>query len=164
MQDLGLSVRLFSRPYGVRSQMERLLLLLALLSVALHGWLLYQLVAVRDLHSAVTFLYLFSLLPFTLFLASVWFDHNPGYQRHLTLYATGVRYRLGFMQREHDFDWEEVESILVGQTVVHFELKNEEWHSVNLGSVRREQTMQRIKSELERIATNKEIRFQITDQ
>ena len=143
--------------------MERLLLLLALLSVTLHGWLLYQLVAVQDFHSAVTFLYLFSLLPFTLFLASVWFDHNPGYQRHLTLYANGVRYRLGFMQREHDFDWEEVESILLAPTEVQFELKNEERHSVNLGSVHREETLQLIKAELERVAAIKEINFKITD-
>jgi hypothetical protein len=164
MRDSGLNVRLFSRPYGVRSQMERLLLLLALLSVVLHGWLLYQLVAVRDFHSAITFLYLFSLLPFTLFLASVWFDHNPGYQRHLTLYATGVRYRLGFMQREYDFDWEEVESILLTPTEVRFELKNGEWHAVNLGSVHRDKTLQLIKAELKQIAAIKEINFQITDQ
>jgi hypothetical protein len=144
--------------------MERLLLLFALLSVALHGWLLYQLVAVRDVHSALTFLYLFSLLPFTLFLASVWFDHNPGYQRHLTLYASGARYRLGFMQREHDFDWEEVESILLAPTEVLFGLKNGELHAVNLGSVHHERTLQLIKAELERTATNKEINFQITDQ
>lgn len=143
--------------------MERLLLLLAVLSVALHGWLLYQLIAVRDFHSAVTFLYLFSLLPFSFFLSSVWLEHNPGFQRHLTLQATGVRYRLGFMQREHDFDWEEVESILVAGMELAFELKNGERHSINLESVHHAQTLQQIRLELGRIAAEKGICFQITD-
>lgn len=162
MQHTGISVRLFSRPYGVRSQMERLLLVLALLSVALHGWLLYQLIAVQDLHSAMTFLYLFSLLPFSLFMASVWLDHNPGYQRHLTISALGIRYRLGFMQREHDFDWEEVERMALDSHTLTFELKNGEQHAISLDAVNHEQTLQRIRAELIRIAADKEITIEMT--
>lgn len=142
--------------------MERLLLVLALLSVVLHGWLLYQLIAVQDLHSAMTFLYLFSLLPFSLFMVSVWLDHNPGYQRHLTLLSSGVRYRLGFMQREHEFDWEEVEHLKMTRLSVEFELKNGEQHVVALDSVNREQTLQRIHAELKLVADANSIDFQIT--
>lgn len=155
------SIRLFSRSYNVRSKVERALLLLALLSVALHGWLLFQLIAVRDLHSAITFLYLFSLLPFSLFLTSVWLDRNPGYQRHLTLLATGVRYRLGFMQREQEFDWEEVERIGVNGYLVDFELKNGERHEVSLESIDKEATLKRVRLRLEGIAADKEIEFRL---
>ncbi|WP_243409437.1 EbsA family protein [Pontibacter virosus] len=142
--------------------MERLLFVLALLSVALHGWLLYQLIAVRDFHSAMTFLYLFSLLPFSLFLISVWLDHNPGYQRHLTLSASGVRYRLGFMQREHDFEWEEVERIIISSQTLEFELKNDEQHAIALNSVNHAQTLQRIRDELAQIAEAKGIALETT--
>ncbi|MBD1396736.1 hypothetical protein H9Q13_06115 [Pontibacter sp. JH31] len=154
-------IRLFSRFYSVRSRVERALLLLALLSVALHGWLLFQLIAVRDLHSAMTFLYLFSLLPFSLFLGSVWLDRNPGYQRHLTLLATGVRYRLGFMQREQEFDWEEIELIELNNAVVVFELKNGERHEVKLASVDKEAMWQKVKSRLEGIAADKDIEYRL---
>lgn len=142
--------------------MERLLLALALLSVALHGWLLYQLVAVRDFHSAMTFLYLFSLLPFSLFLASVWLDHNPGFQRHLTLTSAGVAYRLGFMQRERDFDWEEVERMRLADAVLSFELKNDEKHTIQLHAVQHAFTLQRIHDELAQVATAKQIHFDTT--
>lgn len=163
MQDLGFRVRLFTKPYSVRSLLERLLLLFALLSVMLHGWLLYQLIAVRDIHSALTFLYLFSLLPFSLFMASVWLDHNPGFQRHITLSDAGVRYRLGFIQREHDFDWEEVESITIAGQQVQFELKNGELHAVNLASVHRAHVLQQIKDRMKEVASSREINCQITE-
>ncbi|PKV63407.1 hypothetical protein [Pontibacter ramchanderi] len=162
MQHTGISIRLFSKPYGIRSQMERLLFVLALLSVALHGWLLYQLITVRDFHSAMTFLYLFSLLPFSLFMASVWLDHNPGYQRHLTLSALGMRYRLGFMQREHEFEWEEVERMVASSKLLEFELKNGEYHSVALDTVHHAHTLQRIQEELAQIANAKGIAIDIT--
>ena len=162
MQHNGISIRLFSKPYGIRSQVERLLFVLALLSVALHGWLLYQLIAVRDFHSAMTFLYLFSLLPFSLFMVSVWLDHNPGYQRHLSLTAFGVRYRLGFMQREHDFDWEEVERMVIGSTVLEFELKNGEQHKIALDAVHHAQTLRRVRDELAQVAAAKGIAIELT--
>ncbi|MDX5418965.1 MAG: hypothetical protein LPK09_07095 [Hymenobacteraceae bacterium] len=155
------SIRLFSRSYNVRSKVERALLLLALLSVGLHGWLLFQLIAVRDLHSAMTFLYLFSLLPFCLFLASVWLDRNPGYQRHLTLLSSGVRYRLGFMQQEQEFDWEEVELIEMNNYLVEFELKNGERHVVSLESVDKDLTLQEVRLRLEGIAADKEIQYRL---
>jgi hypothetical protein len=164
MQDQVYSVRLFSKPYSVRTGMERLLLVLALLSVGLHGWLLYQLIAVRDFHSAMLFLYLFSLLPFSLFLASVWLDHNPGYQRHLTLLSTGVRYRLGFMQREQEFDWDEVESIQLEKARVQFELKNGEFHAVCLTSVHKEHRLLQIQEELARVAATKSIGLHMSDR
>jgi hypothetical protein len=159
MEQGSLTIRLFLRPYSVRSQMERLLLVLALLSVGLHGWLLYQLIAVRDFHSAVTFLYLFSLLPFSLFLASVWLDHNPGFQRHLTLGTAGVRYRMGFMQREIEFDWEEVERMGLSDTMLTFELKNGESHAVDLHAVHADRILQRLHAELSQVATARAIHF-----
>lgn len=162
MQETGINIRLFSRSYGVRSRLEHLLLVLALLLIALHGWLLYQLIAVRDFHSAMIFLYLFSLLPFSLFLVSVWFDRNPSYQRHLTLQPTGVRYRLGFMQREHDFDWEEVETISMAQRRVLFELKNGERHEIDLESVRKEEILQQVREGLEQVAAQKGIELYMT--
>ena len=162
MEQSSLTIRLFSRPYGVRSQMERLLLVLALLSVGLHGWLLYQLIAVRDFHSAITFLYLFSLLPFSLFMASVWLDHNPGFQRHLTLTTTGVRYRMGFMQREHEFDCEEVENIKLAEAQLVCELKNDEQHTIDLHSVHHAHTVQRLHNELTQIAASRGIHFSTT--
>ncbi|MBX0332746.1 hypothetical protein K3G39_05805 [Pontibacter sp. HSC-14F20] len=162
MQHTGISIRLFSRPYGIRSQMERVLFVLALLSVALHGWLLYQLIAVRDFHSAMTFLYLFSLLPFSLIMVSVWLDHNPGYQRHLTISASGVRYRLGFMQREHDFEWEEIERMVINSQALEFELKNGEQHAVALDTLNHAQTVQRIRDELAQIAVAKGIGIEMT--
>ncbi len=164
MKQSSLTIRLFSRPYSVRSQMERLLLALALLSVGLHGWLLYQLITVRDFHSAMTFLYLFSLLPFTLFLASVWLDHNPGFQRHLTLTAAGVRYRMGFMQREFDFDWEEVEQASLSGTCLAFELKNGEHHNIDLHAVHADHVLQRLHTELTRALTDRGIHFTNTEK
>ncbi|MDO6389976.1 hypothetical protein Q4E40_07545 [Pontibacter sp. BT731] len=162
MQHTGISIRLFSKPYGIRSQVERLLFVLALLSVALHGWLLYQLIAVRDFHSAMTFLYLFSLLPFSLFMVSVWLDHNPGYQRHLSISGVGVRYRLGFMQREHEFEWEEVERMIISSHALEFELKNGEQHAVALDTVNHARKLQRIRAELALIAAEKGIAIEIT--
>jgi hypothetical protein len=164
MQEFSLSVRLFSRSYSVRSRLEGLLLLLALLSVAIHGWLLYHLIAVKDLHSAMTFLYLFSLLPFSLFLGSVWLDRNPGYQRHLTLLPSGVRYRRGFMQREYDFDWEEIETISLQRRQLTFELKNGEEHTISLESVQREHTLQQIAARLTAEASSREIELHVSDK
>ncbi|WP_018479371.1 hypothetical protein [Pontibacter roseus] len=155
MQEI--SIRLFSSAYSVRSRLERVLLLMALLSIALHGWLLYQLIAVKDFHSAMTFLYLFSLLPVCLFLASMWLDKNPGYNRHLTLLTTGVRYRKGFMQPEHEFDWEEVDSIRLEPRQVVFLLKNEEQHEVSLQAIRSEEVLHRVRSGILDIAAEKEI-------
>ncbi|MCP2043476.1 hypothetical protein [Pontibacter sp. HSC-36F09] len=162
MQHTSISIRLFSKPYGIRSQVERLLFVLALLSLGLHGWLLYQLIAVRDFHSAMTFLYLFSLLPFSLFMVSVWLDHNPDYQRHLSITDLGVRYRLGFMQREHDFEWEEVERLVISSNALGFELKNGEQHAVALDTVNHARKLQRIRDELAQIAAAKGIAIEIT--
>ncbi|SIT94627.1 hypothetical protein [Pontibacter indicus] len=162
MQHTGISIRLFSKPYGIRSQVERLLFVLALLSVALHGWLLYQLITVRDFHSAMTFLYLFSLLPFALFMVSVWLDHNPGYQRHLSISELGVRYRLGFMQREHEFEWEEVERMSIRGSVLEFELKNEERHEIALDTVNHTRKLQRVRKVLAQIAESKGITLEET--
>lgn len=162
MQHTGISIRLFSKPYGIRSQVERLLFVLALLSVALHGWLLYQLITVRDFHSAMTFLYLFSLLPFALFMVSVWLDHNPGYQRHLSISELGVRYRLGFMQREHEFEWEEVERMSIRGAVLEFELKNEERHEIALDTVNHTRKLQRVRKVLTQIAESKGITLKET--
>lgn len=160
MQHSGISIRLFSKPYGIRSQVERLLLVFALLSVALHGWLLYQLITVRDFHSAMTFLYLFSLLPFSLFMVSVWLDHNPGYQRHLSISDLGVRYRLGFMQREHEFEWEEVERMGIRGHVLEFELKNGEQHEIALDTVNHTRKLERLRNVLVQLAGAKGIAIQ----
>lgn len=153
----NISIRLFSSAYDIRSNVERFMLLMAFVSVALHGWLLYHLIAVNDFRSALLFLYLFSLLPFCLFLLAMWLDRNPDYQRHLTLSETGVRYRSGFMQQEHEFDWEEVDTIRLEPVLVTFLLKNGEEHEVSLKTIRNGEVLQEARSRITSIAASKGI-------
>lgn len=155
MQDV--SIRLFSSAYTVGSKAERIMLLLALVSVVLHGWLLYHLIAVNDFRSALLFLYLFSLLPFCLFMLSVWLDRNPEYRRHLTLLEAGVRYRSGFMQKEQEFDWEEVDNIRLEPHQFTFMLKNGEQHAISLKKIRDKEALQEARSRITEIAANKGI-------
>jgi hypothetical protein len=153
----NISIRLFSSAYDIRSRVERFMLLMAFVSVALHGWLLYHLIAVNDFRSALLFLYLFSLLPFCLFMLAMWLDRNPDYQRHLTLSETGVRYRSGLMQQEHEFDWEEVDTIRLEPVLVTFLLKNGEVHEVSIKAIRNGEVLQEARSRITRVAASKGI-------
>ena len=153
------SIRLFSGAYDARSKVERFMLLLAALSVGLHGWLLYRLILVKDFHSALLFLYLFSLLPFCLFLLFVWLDRSPELRRYLALLETGVRYRSGFLLREQEFDWEEVDRIEVKRTSVTFILKNEEQHVVVLDTLKDEGLLQQVKNRIRSFAAGKGIEY-----
>ena len=153
------SIRLFSGAYDVRSKVERLMLLMAGLSVGLHGWLLYRLILVKDFHSALLFLYLFSLLPFCLFLLFVWLDRRPELRRYLALRETGVRYRAGFLLREQEFDWEEVDHIQLAGTSVTFTLKNEEQHVIVLDTIKDEGLLQQVTNRIRSFAVGKGIEF-----
>lgn len=151
------SFQLFPGAYAVKPKAERLYMLLAFCSVAVHINLLYRLITQNDYKPAFLLVYSLNLIPLAYFLIIIWLDKKPRCRRHLTLNLTGVRYRTKFMAPEYEFDWEEVDVIHLEHSRVLFLLKNEEKHDINLEKIQNDNVLQQVKEQIRAMAHSKNI-------
>ncbi|HEY4650283.1 MAG TPA: hypothetical protein VIG72_02665, partial [Pontibacter sp.] len=92
-------------------------------------------------------------------LAQTWLDKNPKYRRHLTLTEQGVCYRTGFLAKEQEFDWNEVDEVYLKLFSVEFMLKNEERHEISLQNINSDTALQRAKQEIRAVAQQQGIKL-----
>ena len=146
MQEL--SVRLFKGAYTLKPKAEKRLMLLAFAAVAVQlGFLMH--LAISEMYTVeLVLVFLLNLFIPAYYFFNLWLDHKPKYRRHLTLTEKGVCYRAKFRQREHIFDWEEVDAVQIEKYKVKFLLKNEEEHDINLERIQNEAVMQQVKDQI----------------
>jgi hypothetical protein len=140
MQDTNF--RLFEGMHTGNLKSEQRTTLLATLLILVQIGLLVYLVLTKGFAYSFLGLYLLHLLGFSLLVLQVWFERHPEYLRHLTLTNQGVRYRTSFFKQEHDFDWEEIHKVFLGDKILEFTLKNDELHSLPLDIFRTPDALQ----------------------
>lgn len=158
MQEI--SVRLFKGAYKPKSKAEQRLMLLALAAVAVQlGFLVH--LAVSQMYTVeLVLVFLVNLLIPAYYFFTIWLDRKPKYRRHLTLTEEGVCYRAKFRQKEHEFDWAEVDVVHIEPYRVKFILKNEEEHDINLARIQNEEVLQQVKAQIREMVQRKEIMLQ----
>ena len=107
-----------------RQQMLAVLLLLVQLG------LLVYLVFTKGFAYSFVGLYLLHLLAFGFLLIRFWVAAYPQYFRHVTFTNQSIKYRTGYLQKAHDFDWDEIDTIYLQPGNTRFILKNEEEHHI----------------------------------
>ncbi len=158
MQEI--SVKLFEGAYTLKPKAERRLMVLAFVAVSLQLGLLVYLAVSKQFTIALIFIFLFNLLVPAYFFFNIWLDRKPKYRRHLTLTDEGVCYRSKFLQKEQEFDWEEVDTVQVDMYRVNFMLKNEEEHDINLERIQNDAVLQQVKEQIKEMVQQKEIMLQ----
>lgn len=158
MQEI--SVRLFKGAYTLKPKAEKRLIFLAFAAVAVQlGFLVH--LAVSEMYTVeLVLVFLVNLLIPAYYFFNIWLDHKPKYRRHLTLTEHGVRYRAKFRQKEHEFDWEEVDTVQIDMYRVKFLLKNEEEHEIDLGRIKNDEILQQVKEQIKELVQQKEIMLQ----
>lgn len=158
MQEI--SVRLFDGAYTLKPKAERRLMVLAFLAVALQLGLLVYLAVSKQFTVGLVIIFLFNLLVPAYFFFILWLDRRPKYRRHLTLTDEGVCYRAKFLQKEQEFDWDEVDTVQIEMYRVKFMLKNEEEHEINLERIQNDEVLQQVKEQIKEMVQRKEIMLQ----
>ncbi|MBB6612873.1 hypothetical protein H7F15_17660 [Pontibacter sp. Tf4] len=125
-------VRLFDDTYTNNPKAEQRTTTLAVFLLLVQLGLLAYLIFTKGFAYGFLGLYLLHLLVFSFLLARIWFDSHPEYRRHLTFTSQSVCYRTGFLKKEQDFDWDEVDEVRLSLDQVEFVLKNEAQHLVPL--------------------------------
>lgn len=158
MQEL--SVRLFKGAYTLKPKAEKRLTLLAFAAVAVQlGFLLH--LALSQMYTVeLVLVFLINLFIPAYYFFNIWLDHKPKYRRHLTLSEEGVCYRAKFRQKEHEFDWEEVDAVQLDQYRVKFLLKNEEEHDINLERIQNDEVLHQVKEKIREMVQQKQIMLQ----
>ena len=158
MQEL--SVRLFKGAYTLKPKAEKRLTLLAFAAVAVQlGFLLH--LAISEMYTVeLVLVFLVNLFIPAYYFFNIWLDHKPKYRRHLTLTEEGVCYRAKFRQKEHEFDWEEVDAVQIDQYRVKFLLKNEEKHDINLERIQNDEVLHQVKEKIREMVQQKQIMLQ----
>lgn len=158
MQEL--SVRLFKGAYTLKPKAEKRLTLLAFAAVAVQlGFLLH--LALSQMYTVeLVLVFLVNLFIPAYYFFNIWLDHKPKYRRHLTLSEEGVCYRAKFRQKEHEFDWEEVDAVQLDQYRVKFLLKNEEEHDINLERIQNDEVLHQVKEKIREMVQQKQIMLQ----
>ncbi|MDX5482171.1 MAG: hypothetical protein LPK07_10870 [Hymenobacteraceae bacterium] len=152
-----MSIRFFEGVFAWRPELEQRIMFVALTSLSLHLGLLAYLALLKGFAFIFAVVYLVNLLFAAYFIFTIWLDHRPQYRRHLTLNGEGVRYRGGFLQREHEFDWEEVDYILLDQVQLAFVLKNEAEHRISLEHIQDSHALERVKGQIAHICGQRKI-------
>ncbi|MCJ8165773.1 hypothetical protein MKJ04_13045 [Pontibacter sp. E15-1] len=160
MQEI--SVRLFEGAYTLKPRAERRAAILAVLAVALQIGLLTFLALTKHFAPGLLFVFLVNLLVPAYYFFNLWLDRKPNYSRHLTLTVQGVCYRARFLQREQEFDWDEVDAVLIGVHNVTFILKNEEEHDIHLEHIQSENVLMQVKEQIREMVTQREIMLRST--
>ncbi|PRY13649.1 hypothetical protein CLV24_10519 [Pontibacter ummariensis] len=158
MQEI--SVRLFEGAYSLQSRNEKRLLFFALLAVGVHLGLLIYLAVSKHFTPALVFVFLLNLLVPAYFFFRIWLDSKPKYRRHLTLHEEGVRYRSRFLEKESEFDWDEVDTVHIRLFKVIFVLKNEEVHEISLERIQNDTVLWQVKEQISEMVQRKEIVLQ----
>ncbi|MBC5775480.1 hypothetical protein H8S95_15490 [Pontibacter sp. KCTC 32443] len=155
MQELH--IRLFEGAYTSDLKMEQRTTWLATILVLLQLGLLVFLSIGDGFAYGFLGVYLLHMLGFFYLIGRVWLNRHPEYKRHLTITSQGVIYRTGFLQKEHQFDWEEVDEVFLELFNVKFVLKNEEQHCVLLHMMHNETALRQAKQELKSVVMQKAI-------
>ncbi len=159
MQEI--SVKLFEGAYTLKPRAERRATLLAVLAVALQVGLLAYLTVSNFFVPELLLVFAVNLLVPAYFFFNLWLDRRPEYSRHLTLTEQGVCYRSGFLQKEQSFDWEEIDSTVIGLNHVLFVLKNEEEHNINLERIPHTTVIEQVKEQIREMVQQKEIMLRL---
>ncbi|AKD02199.1 hypothetical protein POKO110462_20840 [Pontibacter korlensis] len=152
-----ISIRLFEGAYALKPKADRRMMMLAGIAMLLQLSLLLYLVTFKVFATELVVVFLLSLLGPVYFFFTLWLDHRPQYRRHLTLSPTGVRYRTRFMQPEHEFDWEEVDTVKLELFKIIFVLKNEEVYEVSLEHIQNDVVLQQVKEQVQQMAQLKNL-------
>lgn len=149
-----IKIRLFAATCNGSRKAEKHTTMLGAFLLLVQLTLLAYLVLTEGFALTFLWIYLLHVLVFSFLLARIWLGYYLEYRRNLTLNSQGVRYRTGFLEKEHEFDWEEVDAIYLQLSSVEFILKNEESHLV---LIKNEATLKQAKQQLKAIALQKAI-------
>jgi hypothetical protein len=152
-----ISIRLFEGAYARKPKAEQRAMLLAAVAVMLQLGLLVYLAVSKQFTPVLVLVFLFNLLVPAYFFFTIWLDSKPRYRRHLTLAEEGVCYRSRFLQKEHAFDWEEVDSVHMERNRIVFVLKNEEEHCIILEHIQDDDILQQVKEQIKEMVQRKEV-------
>lgn len=152
-----MNIRLFEGAYAGNLKTEKRTTWLAAFLILLQVGLFLYLVLTKGFAYSFLGIYLLHLLAFSFLLARVWLDYNPDYRKHLTFTAQGVSYRTGFLKKEHEFDWDEVDEVYLKRITVEFILKNEEHHIVPLDMINNDTALQQAKTDVRAIVQKRAI-------
>ncbi|MFD2248286.1 hypothetical protein [Pontibacter ruber] len=136
------NIRLFEEAYAHKPKVERWILTAALGSIALHFVFMVYLLLKGGFSTLFIVAYLLSAVVLVVVMVSYWLEKRPHNRKHLTLTGQGVRYRSNFLEKEQEFDWNEVDTVQLGSSNVTFILKNDERHNVSMEVIRDEEALQ----------------------
>jgi len=155
MQEI--SIRLFEGAYALKPRAEQRTMQLAALAVGLQLGLLVYLAVSKHFAGGLVLVFICNLVVPAYFFFAIWLDRKPKYRRHLTLTEQGVCYRSKFLQKEQEFDWEEIDAVHIGLYRVGFVLKNEEEHTVNLERIQNDEVLRQVKEQIREMVQQKGI-------
>jgi hypothetical protein len=155
MQEIN--IRLFNGAYAGNHKAEQRTTLLAALLVMLQLGLLLYLVLTKGFAYSFLGIYLLHLLAFSVLVGQVWLELHPEFSRHLTLNNQRVTYRTAFLEKEHEFDWEEVDEVYLNPDSVMFILKNEACHVVPFNMLQSPEALRRARQDVRQLVQQKRI-------
>ncbi|NDK55146.1 hypothetical protein [Pontibacter fetidus] len=155
MQEIN--IRLFSGAYAGNPKAEQRTTMLAVFLVLLQVGLLLYLVLTKGFAYSFVGIYLLHLLAFSVLVAQVWLELHPEYSRHLSFNSQTIVYRTGFLVKEQEFDWDEVDEVTLSPENVRFMLKNDEYHVVPFTMVQSPEALRRARHEIRQIVQQKKI-------
>ncbi|WP_187260940.1 hypothetical protein [Pontibacter beigongshangensis] len=150
------SLKLFENTYTLEPKAQQRL------SSAIYAAIAVNLILLLYLAYTNGFLVGFLIFLSNLFFAAyfcryLWYQYRPQYRLHFTLTSGGVRYRTVHLQKEEEFEWEEVDSIHFEQDRLLFVLKNDERHEVRLDKIQNPTVLQQATRKIKKIARKKDI-------
>ena len=155
MQEVN--VILFEEAYAHKPKVQQWILNAALCSILMHFVCMLYLLLKGGFHTLFILLYLLGSAVAVVVMVSYWLLRRPQNRKHLTLTGQGVRYRTDFLAKEQAFDWNEVETMQLGESEVTFLLKNDERHHVSLAVIRNRADLQQAVSQLRKLARYNQI-------
>lgn len=155
MQELN--IRLFEGAYTSSLKMEQRTTWLATILVLLQLGLLVFLSVGGGFANGFLGIYLLHLLGFSYLIGKVWLDRHPEYSRHLTLSNQSIVYRTAFLEKAHEFDWDEVDEVYLNPDSVMFVLKNEACHVVPFNMLQSPEALSRARRDVRQLVQQKRI-------
>jgi hypothetical protein len=155
MQELN--IRLFEGAYASNLKMEQHITWLATVLVLLQLGLLVFLSVGEGFAYGFLGIYLLHMLGFSYLVGKVWLDRHPEYSRHLTLNNRSITYRTGFLEKQHEFDWDEVDEVYLNPDSVMFVLKNDECHVVPFSMLQGPEAFRKARQDVRLLVQQKKI-------
>jgi purine-cytosine permease-like protein len=147
-----IKIKLFEEAYAHKPKVQQWILSAALSSIVLHFVFMLYLLLKGGFHTFFIVVYLLSSVVIVVMLVSYWFEHRLHKRKHLTLTGQGVSYRPGFLEKEQEFDWNEIDTVLMRSPEITFILKNGEHHSVSLAVIREKGNLQQAEDQIRNLA------------